>query len=204
MTRDNLIRNYKELNRAAVKGQTLLAGSSLMENFHVNELLMSRRNDKIVYNRGIGGMTIEEYEEILDTCVFDLQPSKLFINIGSNDLNLAGDTVGNLISCYRRLLSAVLEKLPECRITLLAYYPCLKGEGAIPPLPGRIARTKDNIDLANTEIEKLASELDLGFLNLNQAVSTPDGYLMPEMALDDIHFSQAGYIKVLDLLEPYL
>ena len=33
------IRKYRELNAVAVKGQTVCAGSSLMENFPINELL---------------------------------------------------------------------------------------------------------------------------------------------------------------------
>ncbi len=35
------IRNYRELNQIAVKGQTVCAGSSLMENFPINEMLMN-------------------------------------------------------------------------------------------------------------------------------------------------------------------
>ncbi len=87
------IRNYRELNQIAVKGQTVCAGSSLMENFPINEMLMNLGCTKKVYNRGVGGFTIDEYNEVLDV-VLDLEPSKLLINIGSNDLSLPGDTMG--------------------------------------------------------------------------------------------------------------
>lgn len=58
--------------------------------------------------------------------------------------------------------------------------------------------------MANERVEALAQELGISFLNLNAAVSGPDGFLNPEIANDDIHFSPAGYARVLDLLEPYL
>ena len=201
--RTNLLRNYRELNKVALKGKTVLAGSSLMENFHVNELLMSRGNTKVVYNRGVGGMTIGEYNEVLDI-VLDLEPSKLFINIGSNDLNLPGDTVNNLIQGYRALLERMVAELPNCAITVLAYYPCLEGPGAPAPIPGRIPRTQERVNEANVRVEALAEELGLGFANLNAAVQNEAGYLRSEFALDDVHFSQAGYDRVLDLLEPLL
>ena len=203
MQRNNLIRNYRELNRTAKKGKTVLAGSSLMEFFRVNEMLMSRDNLKTVYNRGVAGMTISEYDAVLDI-VLDLQPSKILINIGSNDLNLPGDTVNNLIRLYRELLLRLKKELPECNITVLAYYPCLKGAGKIPPLPGRIPRTLEIVNEANVQVEALTKELGLSFVNLNGAVAGEDGYLNPEYALDEIHFSQAGYEKVLDLMEPLL
>ena len=200
--RDELIRNYRELNRVALKGKTVLAGSSLMENFRVNELLMSRGNTKTVYNRGIGGMTVEEYDGVLDL-VLDLEPSKLIINIGTNDLNLPGDTVNNLITRYRALLTKLKAALPVCEITVLAYYPCRKGEGAV-MIPGRIPRTMEHINEANARTEALAGELGMGFRNLNSAIAGEDGYLDPVYAIDTVHFSQAGYVKILNLLEPLL
>ncbi len=204
LTQKALVRDYRELNKTAVKGQTVLAGSSLMENFRVNELLMSRGCHKIVYNRGIGGMTVREYDQVLDVCVLDLEPAKLILNIGSNDLNIPGDTVANLMADYRPLLGRIRRCLPDCRITLLAYYPCRKGRGTAPPIPGRIARTMDTILAANEQVRLLAKEYNAGFRDFNEAVSDSEGYLDPKIAMDDIHFSQAGYIRILDLLEPLL
>ena len=39
--RERTIRSYRELNQMATKGQTVCAGSSLMENFPINEMLMN-------------------------------------------------------------------------------------------------------------------------------------------------------------------
>ena len=201
--RNNLIRNYRELNRTAQKGKTVLAGSSLTEYFRINEMLMSRGNTKTVYNRGVAGMTVAEYDKVLDI-VLDLKPSKILSNIGTNDLNLPGDTVNNLIRDYRNLLIRLKNELPDCDITLLAYYPCRKGPGGTSPVPGQIPRTLERIEEANVRVKALAQELDLKFVDLNSAVAGEDGYLKAEYALDSIHFSQAGYEKVLDLLEPLL
>ncbi len=196
------IRNYRELNKVALKHQIVLAGSSLMDYFPVNELLMDMGITTPVYNRGIASFTVSQYDEVFDV-VLDLEPSKLFINIGTNDLNRAGDTIGNLMRKYRALLEKTRAALPQCQITCLAYYPCLE-----PVEPetreGRIARTNENVCKANEEVKKMCEEMGFGFLDLNGPLKDENGHLKKELALDQLHFSAAGYVEVLKQLKEYL
>ena len=204
MMSERRIRYFRELNAHAVKGATVCAGSSLMENFPINEQLMSRGIWKVVYNRGMSGFTIEQYDQVLNECVLDLEPSKLFINIGSNDLNLPGDTLGNLERGYRALLQRIRAALPECEITLLEFYPCMKPNPAEPSQPGRIPRTMENVNKANAVVRRLAEELGCRSMNLNAPLLDKEGYLRADLATDSIHFSPEGYELVLDQLVDYL
>lgn len=198
------IRNYNEQNRNAVRGATVCAGSSLMENFPINEMLMTRGIHKVVYNRGMSAYTIDQYNEVLNTCVLDLEPSKLFINIGSNDLNLPGDTLGNMARKYKALLQRIRTALPECKITLLAFYPCLPPTPGAELQPGRVPRTMENVNRANELVRGIAKEMGLGYLDLNAPLLDENGFLRKELSTDDIHFSSAGYELVLDQLAEYL
>ena len=74
-------RNFQILNRNVSKGQILFTGSSLMEQFPVAEIARNHGLDKIIYNRGIGGYTTDDFISEIDTVLFDLAPSKVFINI---------------------------------------------------------------------------------------------------------------------------
>lgn len=56
MERQRNHRKYHELNLLAQKGQTVMVGSSLMEWFPINELMMSNGIPGVVYNRGLGGI----------------------------------------------------------------------------------------------------------------------------------------------------
>ena len=59
-----------------------------MEQFPINELLMTAGMKQIVYtNRSIGGITTDDMLNHLDTQIFDVEPSKIFINIGTNDIS---------------------------------------------------------------------------------------------------------------------
>ena len=204
MMSERRLRSFRELNQTAVKGATVCAGSSLMENFPINEQLMSRGIWKTVYNRGMSGFTIAQYDEVLDICVLDLAPAKLFINIGSNDLNLPGDTLGNLERGYRALLQRIHSALPACEITLLEYYPCMKVDPNEPVQEGRMPRTMENVNKANEVVRSLAGEMGFRSLNLNTPLLDAEGYLRSDIALDPIHFSAAGYELVLDQLAEYL
>lgn len=89
MKREQLekIDKYNVLNTFAQKGQILFTGSSLMEQFPINELLMNKGMEQIVYNRGVGGFTTDDMLEHMDTQIFAIEPSKIFINIGTNDIS---------------------------------------------------------------------------------------------------------------------
>ena len=72
--RDKLER-YRHLNKYVKKGQILFTGSSLMEQFPVNEIAMTYGIDAVIYNRGIGGYTIPEMLDSMDEQIFALEPS---------------------------------------------------------------------------------------------------------------------------------
>ena len=114
---------YHDLNQSALPGQIVMAGSSLMEQFPINELLMSSGMHRIVYNRGLGGFTTEQYLEALDVCVLELKPRKVFINIGTNDIGATEDWQETLIANYREILCRIRTELPDCKIIVMAYYP---------------------------------------------------------------------------------
>ena len=85
--KDKKLENYRQLNRYAVKGGTLFTGSSLMELFPVCEYCMDAGIKGPVYNRGIGGYVTDEFLKALDVMLLDLEPSRVFINIGTNDIS---------------------------------------------------------------------------------------------------------------------
>ena len=46
---------------------------------------------RVIYNRGISPpSTTDDLIKVMNECIFDLKPSKIFINIGSNDIDAVG------------------------------------------------------------------------------------------------------------------
>ena len=203
MERQRNERKYHELNRFARKGQTVMVGSSLMEWFPINELMMSNGIPGIVYNRGLGGYTTTDLLQCMDACIFELEPSRIFINIGTNDIGLPGDDLGDLVKNYREILGQIMERLPRCEINIMAFYPVADME--LPPMPeGRKPRTLEAVQEANRRVQAMAEELGLRFIDVNAAVSDEKGYMRQEFAADPIHMWPSAYQEILMALKPYL
>ncbi len=196
-------RRYRGLNGLATKGGIVLAGSSLMEFFPVNELMMNRQYQNKIYNRGLGGFTTSQYMEVVEDCILGLEPGKLFINIGTNDIGLPGDWTRKLTDNYRAILQKVIDKLPECRIYVMAYYPVMKTDEPFFTPGCTTPRTIESVAQANAAIEAMANEMGLRFININHAISTEDGYLRPEFADDPVHMLPPAYEEILTALIPY-
>jgi hypothetical protein len=106
-----------------------------------------------VYNRGIGGFVTQELIDNIDTCILDLQPSRLFINIGTNDLSNANVTIDGLIKQYGTILDRVKAALPDCRIFLMAYYPVNYDAAVETMKPVLLIRNNEKINAANQAVQ---------------------------------------------------
>lgn len=199
-----LIKTYHSLNKLAIKGRTVMVGSSLMEGFPIYELMQREGISEIVYNRGIRGFRTIDLLENLDACVLDLAPSRIFINIGTNDIGAPGDDMGMLIGNYREILLRICHRLPGCQINMLAYYPISRIPAPMPPEDGRKPRTLEAVHRANTAVKALAEEMGIRFIDLNAAIMDEDGYTKTEYAMDVIHLLPSAYYEILKRLKPFL
>ena len=200
------VERYRRLNRFVRPHQILFVGSSLMEQFPIYELLLDRELPYTIYNRGIGGTTTFELMENLDVCVLDLKPACIFINIGTNDLNLPDYTEEGLIGRYRTIIRRIREHLPGTRIYMLAYYPVNPVVAEGNPWMEEALRVRSNarIRSANLAVQKLAEEMGARYLDLNDGLRDQAGNLKAEFTVEGMHMYADGYAAVLDALLPFL
>ena len=197
---------YRQRNRYIRKGQTLFTGSSLMEMFPVTEFCMNEGLPP-AYNRGIGGYTTDEFLDAVEDVLLDVQPSKLFINIGTNDIRpMPGgeDWLEHLSANYRKICGIIRERLPGTAVYMMAYYPV---NGEVPGArdnPGMQVRTNSNIDRANRMVKALAGEFGFHYIDVNDGLKDENGNLRAEHTADGIHFDSEAYRTVFDRLRRYL
>ena len=204
-----LWRSYRELNRIARKGQILFTGSSLMEQFPVQEIAASMGCEKLIYNRGIGGTTTDEFLAHVDTVLLELEPSKVFINIGTNDIAPRDDGEywqDHLLRNYEKILTILRDRLPDTEVYMMAYYP------VHPDLPGapawtRIAfqtRSNEAIRDTNHKLRALADRMHCHFLDCNAGITDEQGRQRAEFSQEGMHMYPAAYVEVFRALLPYL
>ncbi|MGM9606866.1 MAG: GDSL-type esterase/lipase family protein [Oscillospiraceae bacterium] len=200
------LERYRRLNQFVIPGQILFVGSSLTEQFPINELLMDLDHPFTVYNRGVSGFTTTELEEVLDVCVYDLKPKHIFINIGTNDLNDANYTVSDLIGRYKRILCCIQSHLPDSKLYLLAYYPVNEIILRQDPFAKELFKNRANQQIynANEAIRNLADEMGAAYLDLNEALVDANGNMKADYTVEGIHIHPNGYMAVLKHLLPVL
>ena len=182
-----------------------------MEQFPINELLMTEKMDCIIYNRGVGGFTTDDMLENMDVQVFGTEPSKIFINIGTNDISNPSisfeEALTHTITNYEKILVQIKEKLPETQVYMMAYYP-VKEDAPLPE--GEWDRTtfknrnNTNIPIANEEVKKLADKLGYTYIDVNNGLTDVNGNLKEEYTIEGVHMYANAYRCVLENLKPYL
>ena len=200
------LESYRQLNRLAKKGQVVFTGSSLMEQFPLNEMLQGEALPYRVYNRGMSGFVAPQLLQVLDVCVYELAPAHVFLNIGTNDMSRPDYRQEALLACYRRILEEILSHVPGVKLHLLAYYPVnpdLEGQEGWAAEALRY-RTNQVLREANQGVEALAREMGAEYLDLNAPLLDSQGRLKAQYTKEGIHLYPAGYQAVLGELLPVL
>lgn len=198
------IENYRNQNKSVKYGQVVFTGSSLMEMFPVNKLLEENGDKTIIYNRGVGGFISSELLEVIDVCAVDLKPSKVFINIGTNDLSWSSITVEQLMDNYDKIITAIEASVPDVIIYLMAYYP-VNDEAADESMKECLKiRTNARITAANAEVKKLAEKHRQRYIDINANLKDSNGRLKAEYTIEGIHINEDGYRAVFNDIMRYV
>lgn len=205
LEKEQMVKDFHIWNKDAIKGQTVFTGSSLMEMFPIEKWVKELGpNAPIVYNRGVGGYRTTDLLPILDACVFELEPRKVFINIGTNDLSDDTIPLETVMSNYDRIITQIEEKLPGVIIYMMAYYP-INYEAATEEMkPCLLIRTNEKINRANELVEQLAAKHGQKYINVNAPLMDEQGRLKAEYTIEGMHIKPEGYRAIFEDVMAYV
>ncbi len=101
---------YRELNSITEAGGVVLFGSNTFAALLVGELIQAFRITEPIYNRSIRDVRIDQIESYLKVCLYDLNPRKIFVNMGDVDILDENVNIDNFISKYEWLLYMIHTK----------------------------------------------------------------------------------------------
>ena len=205
LEKEQMVKDFHVWNKDAIKGQTVFTGSSLMEMFPIEKWVKELGpNAPIVYNRGVGGYRTTDLLPILDACVFELKPRKVFINIGTNDLSDGNIPLETVMSNYDRIITQIEEKLPGVIIYMMAYYP-INYEAATEEMkPCLLIRTNEKINRANELVAQLAAKHGQKYINVNAPLMDEQGRLKAQYTIEGMHIKPEGYRAILKDIMAYV
>ena len=101
---------FREINKIADKDGVVLLGSDYFTDFPINELAQKYDLETPIYNRSVPDSTISEISSMLEQCVFELDPSKVFVAVGDYDIKDPGFNANDFLSQYEYLLYQIHSK----------------------------------------------------------------------------------------------
>lgn len=193
---DQKVLQFSEENTYFEKGQIVFVGDSITDAYNLEEFYSAYNLSFNLYNRGIGGDTTAGMLKRLKTSLFDLEPSKIVILIGINDLN-AGKSSEYVIDNYKKILTNIKNNLPNCKVYVQSVYPVNSDTY-------NIAGSTSKIIEVNSKLRLLAAEKGYIYIDIFPQLKTNENLLDSNYAYDGLHPNAAGYSIVTSLIVNYL
>lgn len=145
---------------------------------------------KKVLNRGIAGDNsfglLARIDEVLRH-----SPSRIFILIGTNDININGEKAAiYVVNNYKRLIAAIRQKSPATKIYIQSVLPVNSDLINKQYYKG----TNNLINELNGCLHQLASEIKVSYIDLHRVLLDDKGQLAKKYTYDGLHLSGEGYL----------
>ncbi|MDD4211918.1 MAG: GDSL-type esterase/lipase family protein [Bacilli bacterium] len=195
---EDKVKIFNELNQNAHRQGIVFLGDSLTEFYPADEFFYGCD----VYNRGIAGDTTDGVLARLESNVLVLEPKKLFLQIGTNDLGKKKspeDTFENI----KKIIETIQSRLPETELYVISLYPV--NPKATPYSKSMmLGRKNTDIRAINCWLNDYCKTHQIPYLDVASAITDENGLLKKEYTIEGLHISFLGYSAITEVLKPYV
>ena len=194
---DKKLVQFEMENANLAKNQIVFIGDSITDLYHLDDYYQDLPLK--TYNRGIGGDVTGCLVNRLKTSLYDLQPSKVVLMIGINDIN-GGVSKETILENYQNILKGINTNLPTTKLFVMSILPIND------LLSGAVDVDKSNemvIDI-NSKIKDRVVSYPYEYLDLFSLVKDENNKLKKEYSDDGIHLNDEGFKVWTNLVKPSL
>ena len=196
---NNKCQTFEMENANFSRGQIVFIGDSITDGCALDDYYGGL--NLATYNRGIGGDTTAGVLKRLQSSVLDLQPSKIVLMIGINDIN-GGLAQNKLLKNYDEILKKISENLPNTQVICVSILPLNRDLSGYTTID--VDKSMGIIKQVNPEIQRLTEKYGYAFLDVFAEFLDADNYLYKNLSPDGIHLNADGYRKYSAKLMPLL
>jgi len=110
---------YHEVNSVTGSVNSVIFGTESLSELPVAELVQDFGLNISVCNRSVEDAVLADAFDLLDECVYELNPRKVFLNFGETDLRREGFEQDAFLADYGRLVNAIASKC-GCRVFVVS------------------------------------------------------------------------------------
>lgn len=188
MTKTDNINKYENI---------VFLGDSIFDWFPTDKIF----SDLPIINSGIAGNTTEDILANLENRVYKYNPTKVFINIGTNDLDTPDSDELNeqIFTNIKKIASEIKNHRQNSKIYIISIYPVNNY------LPGAKERHIDEIKKVNSMLKEYCATKDyLEYIDAFKELTNGEEMLDEAYTSDGLHPNHLGYAKLTEILMKYI
>lgn len=156
-----------------------------------------------VVNSGIDGNKTYDILNNMKERVYDYNPSKVCILIGTNDIT-HGKSVDEIVDNIKKIIEQIKENRPYAKIYLESIYPVNDTDDSKIDHSMVNGRKNDVIKEINSKLREYSKNNDVIYIDMYSKLSDDDGNLKLDYTKEGLHLSDKGYEVVTKELKKYL
>lgn len=152
-----------------------------------------------VVNSGISGNTTEDISNDMKGRVYNYNPSKVFLLIGTNDF-IHDISIDDIVSNIEKIISEINDNKPQAEIYVESIYPVNNN------LDKKMVDDRNNDDIMkiNKRIKKYCEDNDYIYINMYDKLLDEEGNFNEKYTYDGLHPNERGYEIITKELNKYL
>lgn len=185
----------KTVEKEVVPENIVFLGDSLTEFYDLEKFYPNKR----IVNSGIGGNITDNILKNMQKRVYQYNPSKVILLIGTNDIQ-KGRSIDEIIDNIKEIITGIENNRSKAELYIESLYPVnreLKNNGAQ-------NRHNEEIKEINEKLQSYCKEKNLTYIDVYSLLEDEDGNLKEEYTKEGLHLSEEGYEVVTKKLSTYL
>ena len=175
----------------------LFLGDSITELYPLEEYY----DNLPVVNSGISGNKTTDILNDMKTRVYQYNPTKVFLLIGTNDLNSTDeDIVDVTFDNIKEIINEIKENRSDATIYVESVYPV----NSVIENNVVTNRTNKKVKELNKKLSNYCDKESCEYINLYDDLIDEEGNLKTEYTEDGLHLNSLGYVVITRELLPYL
>lgn len=174
-------------------------GDSITDWYPIEELY----EDMPIVNSGKAGYKTQDILEEMDELVYQYNPTKVVILIGTNDLN--NDVPEDkMLENIEKIIKDIKKNRKKAKLYVQSIYPINNSDNNKINKDTVGVRTNETIQRVNKQIKKICKQQNVTYIDMYSELVDNEGNLMLKYTKDGLHISELGYLKITRILLSYL
>lgn len=187
--RKELIRQaswFHGLNKYTEPNNILFVGSTFIHDFPINELEINFQIEDPIYNRGVSGLKLHELKSMLDVCIYELEPTKIILSIGEEDIKEADFDIETFIMNYLEIIQEIKARLPKSKLYVMGILP-----------------TDDKYVEVNQTLQAQLHAYNIEYIDFGYHLLNHERHIDPKYMTDERIFLPNAYVAILEDLKRF-